>query len=164
MIDRILHTSEKKLIGISLSMSFAEDRTFELWRNFMPRRKEVIHTLNEDLISMQVFPPLFDFRNPDFNTVFEKRAAIEVSGFAVVPKGMETFVIPAGNYAIFNYRGDAGNAAAFFANIFRKWLPEAGYGVDNRPHYEILGTKYKFNSPDSEEEIRIPVRQINNQG
>jgi AraC family transcriptional regulator len=31
--------------------------------------------------------------------------------------------------------------------------------LDNRPHFEILGEKYKQGSPDSEEEIWIPVKE-----
>jgi len=37
-------------------------------------------------------------------------------------------------------------------------LPNSDYELDNRPHFEILGKKYKNNSADSEEEIWIPVK------
>lgn len=32
------------------------------------------------------------------------------------------------------------------------------YEIDFRPHFEILGEKYKNNDPGSEEEVWIPVR------
>jgi AraC family transcriptional regulator len=47
----------------------------------------------------------------------------------------------------------------FFTYIFTRWLPASGYQLDNRPHFEILGDKYKNNDPESEEEIWIPVRK-----
>jgi hypothetical protein len=31
--------------------------------------------------------------------------------------------------------------------------------LDNRPHFEILGEKYKNADPDSEEDVYIPVKQ-----
>jgi len=30
--------------------------------------------------------------------------------------------------------------------------------LDDRPHFEVLGDKYKNADPDSEEEIWIPIR------
>ena len=32
------------------------------------------------------------------------------------------------------------------------------YSIDNRPHFEIIGEKYKNNDPNSEEEIWIPIK------
>jgi AraC family transcriptional regulator len=32
------------------------------------------------------------------------------------------------------------------------------YELDDRPHFEILGDKYKNNDPNSEEEIWIPIK------
>lgn len=43
--------------------------------------------------------------------------------------------------------------------IYGSWLPNSTeYARDNRPHFEILGEKYKNNDPESEEEIWIPVK------
>ncbi|MDP5096829.1 MAG: GyrI-like domain-containing protein [Flavobacterium sp.] len=38
-------------------------------------------------------------------------------------------------------------------------MPNSEYQLDNRPHFEILGAKYKNNAPDSEEEIWIPIKR-----
>jgi AraC family transcriptional regulator len=32
--------------------------------------------------------------------------------------------------------------------------------LDQRPHVEVMGEKYKNNDPDSEEEIWIPIKPI----
>ena len=32
------------------------------------------------------------------------------------------------------------------------------YTLDDRPHFEILGEKYKNQDPDSEEELWIPIK------
>lgn len=71
---------------------------------------------------------------------------------------MDSLVIPAGSYAVFDYKGDGSDAAAFFEAIFSDWIPNSDYVVDDRPHFEILGEKYKKGDLNSEEEIWIPVR------
>lgn len=40
----------------------------------------------------------------------------------------------------------------------KTWLPASDYNLDNRPHFEVLGEKYKNNDPTSEEEIWIPIK------
>lgn len=103
---------------------------------------------------MQLYPPAFDF-SP--HTQFEKWAAVEVSDFNTVPDQMETFVWAGGMYAVFAYKGSSTDTR-IFQYIFTTWLPQSGYKLDNRPHVEMLGANYKNASPDSEEEIWIPVR------
>ncbi|NHM06962.1 GyrI-like domain-containing protein [Flavobacterium sp. CYK-4] len=155
MEPRIIHIGAKKLIGQHVLMSLADNRTFELWRGFMPRRKEITNNLNTDLISMKVCHEPVDIGRMD--QLHEKWAAIEVSSFEFVPPDMETFELPGGTYAVFHYKG-LNTDPRIFIYIFTDWLPNSEYELDDRPHFEILGVKYKNNDPDSEEEIYIPVR------
>ncbi|GET24931.1 GyrI-like domain-containing protein [Prolixibacter sp. NT017] len=155
---RIKEIPVKKLVGKRMTMSFAENQTGELWKSFMPRRREITNNVNQDLISMQVYPAGF-FRNFNPTTPFEKWAAVEVNEFNSVPEGMETYVLPEGLYVVFIYHGKASDAAPFFQHILGEWLPQSDYQLDDRPHFEILGEKYKNDSPYSEEEIWIPVKE-----
>ena len=153
---RFERLQEKKLIGIKMSMSFADNQTSELWREFMSRRNEIKNSMGSELYSVQSYPiSFFSPFNP--NATFEKWAAMEVSDFEFVPGEMETLIIPGGEYAVFIYRGDARNASPFFQYIFSGWLPGSGYRLDQRPHFEILGEKYKHNDAGSEEEVWIPI-------
>lgn len=97
---RIETLVEKKLIGKRLRMSLADNRTGELWRSVMPRRREIGNTVTSE--------PYTD--------------------------------------------------TAVFRNIFGVWLPASGYTLDRRPHFEVLGEKYKNADPNSEEEIWIPIK------
>jgi AraC family transcriptional regulator len=144
----------KKLVGIKLVMSFADNKTGQLWQRFMSKRGEIKNNLTTDIISLQIYPPDFDF-NPTIQ--FEKWAAVEVSDFEHVPDGMETLLLLEGLYAVFPYKGSSSDTR-IFQYIFGEWLPKSGYQLDNRPHFEVLGKKYKNASPDSEEEIWIPVK------
>ena len=157
MEARIELLAEKKLVGIRMKMTFSENKTGDLWRSFMPRRKEVMNNLGTELYSMQIYPHLF-FDNFNPNGEFEKWAAVEVKRFDTIPDGMEAFTLPGGTYAVFLYKGAASAAAGTFEYIFKSWLPGSDYTLDNRPHFEILGEKYRNESPDSEEELWIPIK------
>lgn len=157
MIPVIKTISAKKLIGFNLNMSFIDNKTAELWRGFMPRRKEIANTISNDMYSLQVYNENF-FSQFNPAAEFKKWALIEVADFNTVPEGMETFDLEGGMYAVFYYKGNPANAARVFGYIMKEWLPQSGYVLDNRPHFEVLGEKYKNGSDESEEEIWIPIK------
>ena len=156
MNPRIITLSEKKLIGKRLVMSFADYKVSELWKGFMPRRKEITSNLSNDLISMTVYNPTH-FLNFSPSNEFEKWATVEVSNFDDVPSEMETFTLTGGLYAVFNYKG-LNTDNSIFRYIYGEWISGSDYDLDDRPHFEILGEKYKNNDPESEEEIWIPIK------
>ena len=140
-----------------MTLSYADYRIAELWSSFMPRRKEITNSLSNDLISLVVYSPThFEEFKP--TNKFERWAAIEVSNFDNVPDHLETYVLPAGLYAIFLYKGSSSGSASFFQQIYTVWLPASDYVLDNRPHFEVLGDKYKNNDPSSEEEVWIHIK------
>jgi AraC family transcriptional regulator len=53
----------------------------------------------------------------------------------------------------------ASEAPAFYQYIFNSWLPGSGYRLDNRPHFAVMGEKYKNDDPNSEEELCVPVKE-----
>lgn len=148
--------SERKLIGISISMSLNDNRTGLLWSSFMPRRKEILNGISNERYSLQVYPPDYFLKfNPA--TPFEKWAAIEVKDFEFIPAGMMTFLLESGLYAVFNYRGSSTDHR-IFEYIYGVWIPNSEYQLDSRPHFELLGDKYRNGDPESEEEIWIPLK------
>lgn len=148
----------KKLIGKHLTMSFAENKTYALWSSFMPERRLLTNAVDsQHMYSLQLYGKDF-YINFSPTREFEKWAALEVSDFDAVPDGMETLTIPGGQYAVFHYKGSHNNGFDVFSYIFGEWLPASGYELDDRPHFELLGPKYKNGDPDSEEEIWIPIK------
>ncbi|MGM8362646.1 GyrI-like domain-containing protein [Flavobacterium sp. ARAG 55.4] len=160
MKPRITTLTEKKLMGYRQSMNYASYNPVSLWQRFMPLKKEIKNTVTADLYSLQQFPAGFWQKfSPDAE--FEKWVAVEVTDFDIIPENMETLIIPGGWYAVFDYRGDGSDASSFFESIFSNWIPDSAYLVDDRPHFEILGSKYKKGDPNSEEEVWIPIRLKN---
>lgn len=163
MKPRIETLAEKKLIGKRLAMSFSENKTSDLWRSFMPRRKEIQNNIGPELYSIEVYDPLF-WNNLDSdaefdpNAEFEKWAAVEVTDFQTVPDDMETITLPGGLYAVFIHKGPASAGPQTYEYIFRTWFPNSDFLLDNRPHFALMGPKYKHEEPNSEEEIWIPIK------
>jgi AraC family transcriptional regulator len=157
---RIETSTEKKLMGMRLTMSLSNNKTGDLWARFMKQRKEIQNNIDTNLYSMQIYDPLY-YTNFNPAAVFEKWATVEVTDFDLVPPEMETYTLTEGLYAVFSYKGAASEGAKAFQYIFTIWLPNSIYTLDNRPHFEILGTKYKNEDPDSEEEIWIPIQLKN---
>lgn len=160
MKTRIESLAEKKLIGKKIRMSFSNNKTKELWQSFMPLRKEIKNSIGTGLYSIEVYDPFF-FKDFDPQKEFEKWAAVEVHDLNEIPDTMEGIIFPAGQYAVFVHKGPASAGPATYEHIFRVWLPDSGFILDHRPHFAVMGEKYKHEDPESEEEIWIPVTPKN---
>lgn len=152
----ILRRPETRLFGRKLAMSLAADRTSELWRDFFSRRPELARHPRPDLYSIRVYEPGY-FQSFAPAREFEKWAALEAASADASSADLDSIVLPAGECAVFLYRGPAADAR-IFQYIYGEWLPRSAYELDERPHFEVLGAKYSNTDPASEEEIWIPVR------
>ncbi|WP_396638373.1 GyrI-like domain-containing protein [Maribacter sp. R77961] len=154
---RIIRLEEKKLIGQSRVMSVVNNQTGKLWGSFMPRRTEIVHRIGINFFSLQVYPPDYHLNfNP--TAEFTKWALVEVKNLDHIPEGMQWFILKAGDYAVFDYKGTSGDPS-IFEYIYGEWILKSEYVLDDRPHFEVLEANYKNNDPDSEEEIWIPIKK-----
>lgn len=159
MKPKIETFKETKLAGMKINMSFAKNKTIELWRRFSPRRKEIKNSINSALFSVEIYPDTAFFEKFNPTKEFEKWAAIEVSDFDTIPDEMEKLTIPKGQYAVFHYRGKPSEAEETFRFIYGTWLPDSEYEMDDRPYFALMGGKYKGEALDSEEEFWIPIKK-----
>ena len=150
---------ETRLTGRKVSMSFARNRTRELWQSFMPGINTITTRLGTELYSVEVYHDPAFFRTFDPNKEFEKWAAVRVSDHDYIPDEMEPLVIPEGLYAVFHYKGKPSEAQKMYQYIYGEWIPASVYEPDNRPHFALMGENYKGEHPDSEEELWIPIRK-----
>ena len=156
MNPTIKQTDEIKVIGLSTKTKLNESQDIlGLWKQFMPRKHELKHIVSEEFIAIQIFN-LQESGEPE--TEFDIWACVEVANFNAVPQSMKSFSIPSGTYAIFLHKGmDAGLT---YQKIMTQWLPNSGYKIDNRPHFQIMGANYKNGSPDSEEDFYVPIQLL----
>jgi len=156
---RITNLQEKKLVGIAKQMSLVNNKTGLLWAQFAPKIKDIKNRVSEDKISLQMYPTDY-YANFKPTTEFTKWATVEVVNFDSKLPELNTLLLESGLYAVFDYKGSSSDTS-IYEYIFFNWLPNSKYKVDNRPHFEILGNKYKNNDPNSEEEIWIPIKEKN---
>src|SRR5690606_17759423 len=149
---------ETKLIGKRVQMNFLNNRIPELWQGFMTRRKEIENTIGTDLYSVEIYSDSTFFARFNPATEFEKWAAVKVTDFEIIPAGMEKLIIPTGLYAVFPFKGTDSEAAEIYQYIIGTWLPESIYEFDHRPHFALMGEKYKNNDPGSEEDFWVPIK------
>lgn len=156
MDSEIVEVNQKIIVGMKLEMSLLENQTQTLWQRFMPKLNSISNRLDNNLISMSIYSSdYFQSFNP-LNR-FMKWAGVEVSDEQTLSDGLEIIKIPQGSYVRFLYQGLPSQAGPFFQSIFQEWFPKSGYKLDQRPHFEVMGDKYKNNDPSSEEMIYIPV-------
>ena len=137
---------------MKLEMSLSENKTSELFKSFMPRRKEIKNHLNQFIVDLRVYPNTY-FKEFNPSTLFIKWALVEVSETSLIPKEMETFQLISGQYACFKHTGSYMDNSPF-DYIFGTWLPQSEYEIDNRPHFDIMNR----NKEQSEQEIWIPIK------
>jgi AraC family transcriptional regulator len=158
MEPRIETFPATKLVGKRKKISFADNKTSALWQSFMPSaRRAMANAAGAEFYSVEIYEPHF-LDSFDAQKEFEKWAAVEAGNFESVPENFETLTIPEGLYAVFLHRGTAADGVKTYRYIFETWLPASGFALDERPHFALMGKKYKTDDPDSEEEIWIPVK------
>lgn len=158
MEPKIVNIESKKLVGKHMKMSLKDNKTHILWKDFMSNKADILNTISNNYYSLQVYEPDY-FKKFSMDKEFIKWALIEVANFSHIPEGFESFELPAGDYAVFIHKGDVAAFQKTFQYIFQTWLPNSDYTLDNRPHFELLGEKYRNNSAESEEEVWIPIKK-----
>lgn len=154
----IITIPETKLVGVSTTMSVADNQTAKLWQTLMPRRSEISMVSGSDLYSVEIYPDTHFFREFSPVNEFQKWAAIPVTDLIGIPDGLNPLTISEGKYAKFHFKGSIQEAPQAMQYIFGEWLPNSGYQLDDRPHFAVMGEKYSNTAPDSEEDFYIPIR------
>jgi len=157
---RIVEIAPRHLVGLSIETSLADSKAKIIWSQMMPRRAEIKNSIQNIYYSVQVYPKgmmMKDFRP---TTIFTTWAAIEVSELENIPEGFKTKELEGGLYAIFIHKGAVDTFPILAEYIFRDWMPNSKYELDERAHFEILGEKFLGpENPNSEEEVWIPVKK-----
>ena len=147
------------LVGMQRQMSRNNDQTPQLWQSFMPRRKEIVGADLSAIYSVNIYPENYSPATFSFDHIFTKWAAVKVSSEENVPEGMELFTLPEGKYAVFQHKGPIPKFIENIMFIFNEWLPNSGFELDHRPHFELLPANYPGPmDSNAEEEIWVPIK------
>ncbi|MGB2684253.1 MAG: GyrI-like domain-containing protein [Olleya sp.] len=158
MTPKIITSNAILVIGLKDNLTFITNAqgTGDLARQFMPRLNQIKNRVSTQKLSIQIYHD-FDYAKMTPNTTFEKWVGVEVSNFDTVPQNMATLIIKKGLYAVFNYKGKPDGFFKAWQYIHTTWLPESGYSLDDRPHFEKLPEDYHPSNPEVEEQIWVPI-------
>jgi len=144
------------LTGISAEMSLYNNLTPDLWGHFRRAQKQHFTADPDFFYSVNVYPNgYFEHFNPTI--LFTKYAGVAAEYAANTDLPWEKFELSGGLYAVFRHKGPD---TSIFQYIYSQWLPQSGYELDNRPHFEKLPSNYIPGHPESTEEIYIPIRTV----
>ena len=144
------------LSGFRKEMSLTNDHSVALWKKFMQVYAAVPEHFGQQYISAAEYPlGYFDYFDP--SKEFIRWACMETPGNA--PDTLETLEIQDGLYAVFIHHGPMALAFKTFDYIFNEWIPNSGFDLDERPHFEIMPKHYRSDDPNAQEEIWIPIKQ-----
>lgn len=107
----------------------------------MKVKKHIKNTIGSDLFSMQVQEISLSFKDFNYNAKIIKWSAIEVLNLNEVPKDYKTYILKCGLYTVFIHKGQAGGFSKTFEFIFRDWIPNSNFELDNREHFDLIGIK-----------------------
>lgn len=148
-----------RLAGMKRTMNLAQNETFALWQGFMPIKNKLKELAGTELYSVEIYPEDY-FHNFSPERKFEKWAAAPVTRAFQVEDPLQILEIPEGLYAVFLYKGLSTKAHTAYQFIFQEWMPNSHYEVDNRPHFAVMGENYRNDHPDSEEELWVPIKEL----
>lgn len=158
MNAEIIQLEKMTLIGLKISTSLSEDKTYNLWNSFMKRVSEIKHRQDDRYYSVQLYPVNSDMESFTPITKFDKWAAVAVNSIDEIPEGMEAVEIGGGKFAKFRHKGVAADFYRTSQYIFGTWLPSSGYELRSTHHFEVMASDYKGpNDPNSEEDVFIPI-------
>lgn len=149
----------KKLLGMKIKTSLSDYGAPLLWQQFMPRLKEIENGIGTKKYSIQIYDKILNYSEFNPELEFTYWAATKVSDLDSIPNGMETLNLSGGKYAAFIHKGTMNTFQKTLHYIHANWLPNSGFELDHRPHFEVLDERYLGpNHPDSEEEVWIPIK------
>jgi AraC family transcriptional regulator len=150
MSIKVVDRSALHVTGMAIRTRPMSPEIKALWPKFVARINEIPNSA-EPGVSYGVM------RHEPPDTLYYM-AAVSVGAAGPAPTGMESLVIPAGQYALFSYPfSELGRG---FGEIFDKLLPASGYEqIPGQPLFERYDEKFDPANPRSMVEIGIPVRR-----
>lgn len=150
---------ERKVVGFSalfVSILSPEKTNHliipKLWENYLARAGEIKFRLGPS--DLGVCEPRPEDRGKD---ICWYMAGTEVSSFTEVPEGMESKVVPAGRYAVFEHHGKLDGIEMTMNAIYGSWLPQSGHELREAPDLEVYDKRFAFGKDSSILEICIPI-------
>jgi AraC family transcriptional regulator len=154
----IVELDAMTVVGIQTLFSMKCNLIPVLWERFASRMQEIENVAREN-VALEVS---YDMQGEVDEQTFFVLTGLIVSSVADVPEGMTYKHIPAHRYALFIHYGPISQIYDTYDCIYNKLLPRSAYEVDEQAcTIEWYDERFKMDSPDSEYDIYVPVKERN---
>ena len=151
MQPKVLNKPAFTVVGMVYDGKNENDEIAEMWRQFVPRIPEI----------KDISGPSYGICNPAREDgSFRYLAAMEVSSDESIPLGMESWDVPAQQYAVFPCT--LPTIRETYKYIFESWLPGSDYTYVQAPDFEFYDDDFDPQVPDSRLYIYIPIQSKSN--
>lgn len=142
-----------KLVGLRYEGKNEHNEIAESWTAFNQRSHAIKNVINEAAYGVCFIPDGL----PEGE--FAYLCAFPVSEFRDIPAGMATLELEPMQAAVFEHRGAYETLGKTYANIYQKWLPEAGFKVLKKGlDMEVYTDAFNNFAPDSVMYIYVPIQ------
>lgn len=154
MVPKIISQEKITVIGLSYYGDNSQGEIPALWGTFCSRMTEIA-----DVVGRCAYGLCLETDDYDETGKFEYIAALPVSSVDMVPQGMVSREIPAGEYAVFTHKGPVSALRDTYENIYGTWVKEAKLNVLNGFDFELYDHRFtSADDPKSELDIYIPLQ------
>jgi AraC family transcriptional regulator len=150
MKAKIVKREAFTVVGLIHSGRNENNEIPQMWEALGPRFSEIRHVAKPDIAYGVIGS--FD----EESGTFDYLAGIEVDRAADLPKGMASWEVPAGTYAVFTCT--LPTLGETHARIHSTWLPESGYERAPGPEFELYDEEFDPRDSSSKMEIYIPIQ------
>jgi AraC family transcriptional regulator len=152
----IVELDEMNVVGIQILFSLDCNLIPVLWERFATRMQEIENVSQKD-VALEIS---YDVQGKAEEETFFVLVGMIVEDVTEIPEGMTYKHIPAHKYAMFTHYGPISQIYDTYDRIFNEILPRSAYEFDEKAcEIEWYDGRFKKDSPDSEYDIYVPVRQ-----
>ncbi len=157
MNPRFVYREAFTVAGMKCRTTMENNLIPQLWDDFMQRSDELANTIEPDNCYGICYYEEGD--DAPGNKYFSYLASIEVSATQNLPVGMESRLIPAADYAVFEHHGPLDDLQKTYKAIYGDWYPTSEYKKIGDQDFELYDQRFKFGQADSVMEIWIPIEK-----
>ena len=150
MEPQIIHRPAFIVVGMKYRGKNENDEIPQLWREFWPRTKEILHRVPANVAYGVI--DKFDEEKGEFDYV----AGLEVESPSEIPEGMTGVELPDQTYAVFDCT--LPTLMETIGYVYQEWLPGSGYIRTEGPEFELYDERFDMAQGKLDMAIYIPVR------
>ncbi len=153
---RFEHKNQFRVVGISSQNTMKNNNIAALWNEFGAK---VCSKVEDALFPNTALGICFytDMAEMNEDTPFTYLAGLQFPMDQDCPPVLESRVVPAAEYAVFEHHGALDTLSDTYNAIYNEWLPNSEYNRSSTDDFELYDERFNYGAENSVMEIWVPV-------